>query len=132
MTLSHLLNKDSILNVDTSLTNTDLSNLSNTGEAHFTNPNLSNLSTIGKQFVAFKGYDSTTTYSLNDVVVSIQNNEVKIYQSLVENNTSPLTDDTKWKEVSLGGSTYTAGTGINITNDVISSVALVITDYTAE
>lgn len=96
------------------------------------NVDLSNLSSNGKHYVAFKGYDSKTTYSLNDIVVSTQNNEVKIYQSLADNNASPLTDDTKWKEVSLGGSTYTAGTGIDITNDVISSVALVITDYTAE
>ena len=55
------------------------------------------------QFVAFKGYDSTATYSLNDVVVSIQNNEVKIYQSLADTNTSSLSDATKWKEISLGG-----------------------------
>lgn len=67
------------------------------------NVDLSNLSTTGKHYVAFKGYDSTTSYSLNDVVVSIQNNEVKIYQSLADNNTSSLSDTTKWKEVSLGG-----------------------------
>ena len=48
MSASHLLKKDSILNVDTTLANTDLSNLSNTGEAHFTNPDLSNLSTEGQ------------------------------------------------------------------------------------
>lgn len=66
-----------------------------------------------KQFVAFKGYDSTTAYSLNDVVVSIQNDEVKIYQSLADSNTTSLSDTTKWKEVELGGA-------IDIDNDTIS------------
>lgn len=66
-----------------------------------------------KQFVAFKGYDSTATYSLNDVVVSIQNDEVKIYQSLADNNTALLSDTTKWKEVELGGA-------IDIDNNTIS------------
>lgn len=67
------------------------------------NVDLSNLSPIGKHYIAFKGYDSTVAYSLNDVVVSIQNDEVKIYQSLADNNTSSLSDATKWKKVELGG-----------------------------
>ena len=41
---------------------------------------------------------------MNNVVVNVDtNNEVKIYQSLADNNTSSLSDTTKWKEVSLGG-----------------------------
>lgn len=65
---------------------------------------LSNLSTTGKHYVAFKGYDVAETYSINDIVVNVDaDNEVKIYQSLADDNTSALTDGTKWKEVSLGG-----------------------------
>lgn len=63
------------------------------------NVDLSNLSSNGKHYIAFKGYDSATAYSLNDVVVSIQNDEVKIYQSLADNNTSSLSDTTKWKDL---------------------------------
>ena len=77
------------------------------------NVDLSNLSPIGKHYIAFKGYDSTVAYSLNDVVVSIQNDEVKIYQSLADNNTASLSDATNWKEVELGGA-------IDIDNNTIS------------
>lgn len=100
----------------------------NHGFSHFKHErfkmsNKINMKTVDglKQFVAFKGYDSTTTYSLNDVVVSIQNNEVKLYQSLADNNTSSLSDTTKWKEVSLGGD----GASRNIGEIVISTVPLV-------
>lgn len=67
------------------------------------NTDLSNISSAGKAYVAIKGYDSTATYSLNEVVLTVSNNEVKLYQSLANNNTSSLSDTTKWKEVSLGG-----------------------------
>ena len=66
------------------------------------NTDLSNISSSGKAYVAIKGYDSTATYSLNEVVLTVSNNEVKLYQSLANNNTSSLSDTTKWKEVSLG------------------------------
>lgn len=79
-----------------------------------------------KQFVAFKGYDSTTAYSLNDVVVSIQNDEVKIYQSLSDNNTASLSDNTKWKEVELGGAIDIDGNTITLnSNDEIQTVGII-------
>ena len=98
-------------------------------DTHLLNPsgilNLDNL-------IGIKKYNSDETYKQNDVVVTVSSGEVNLYLSLVNNNNYQLTDTTKWEEVSLGGgSTYTAGTGIDITNDVISTVALVITDYTA-
>lgn len=79
-----------------------------------------------KQFVAFKGYDSTATYSLNDVVVSIQNNEVKIYQSLADNNTSSLSDTTKWKEVELGGAIDIDSNTISLnSNEEIQTIGVI-------
>ena len=90
MISTHKIVKTAVINLQT-----DLNNKAETS--------LSNLSPEGKHYVAFKGYDSIASYSLNDVVASIQNNEVKIYQSLVDNNTSSLSDTTQWKEVSLGG-----------------------------
>lgn len=90
------------------------------------NVDLSNLSSNGKHYIAFKGYDSTTTYSLNDVVVSIQNDEVKIYQSLADINTSPLTDTTKWKEVELGGSIAVDGNTITFnSNNEIQTIGVI-------
>lgn len=90
------------------------------------NVDLSNLSSNGKHYIAFKGYDSTTTYSLNDVVVSIQNDEVKIYQSLADSNTSSLSDTTKWKEVELGGSTAIDGNTITFnSNDEIQTIGVI-------
>lgn len=44
-------------------------------------------------------YDSTKTYRQNKIVLNVANDVVKIYQSLVNNNTSALTDTTKWKEI---------------------------------
>ena len=79
------------------------------------------MSSTGKGYVGIKGYDSTTTYSLNDVVLTVSNNEVKLYQSLANNNTSSLSDTTKWKEVSLGGE----GASRNIGEIVISTIPLV-------
>ena len=90
------------------------------------NVDLSNLSSNGKHYIAFKGYDSTTSYSLNDVVVSIQNNEVKIYQSLADNNTSSLSDTTKWKEVELGGSIAIDGNTVTFnSNDEIQTIGVI-------
>lgn len=49
-------------------------------------------------------YANVKTYSLNEVVMTLDtNNNVKLYKSLANNNTSALSDDTKWEEVSLGG-----------------------------
>lgn len=63
---------------------------------------LSNLSSSGKDYVAIKGYNNLTTYSLNEVVMNIDANNVKVYKSLSNNNTSALSDTTKWEEISLG------------------------------
>lgn len=47
-------------------------------------------------------YANVKTYSLNEVVMTLDtNNNVKLYKSLANNNTSALSDDTKWEEVSL-------------------------------
>ena len=72
----------------------------------FANSDLSNLSSIGKSYVAIKGYDNATPYSLNDVVLSIVSGKVKLYKSLADNNTSSLTDTTKWEEVENDLSNY--------------------------
>lgn len=64
---------------------------------------LSNLNASGKAYVAIKGYDSTATYSLNEVVMTIVSGSVLFYKSLVNNNTSALSDTTKWEAVSFGG-----------------------------
>lgn len=44
-------------------------------------------------------YNRTVTYSENSVVLAITNGVAKVYQSLANNNTSALTDTTKWKEI---------------------------------
>ena len=75
MISTHKIGKTAVIDLPT-----DLNNKAETS--------LSNLSSEGRRYVAFKGYDSSTSYSLNDIVVSTQNNEVKIYQSLVDSNTS--------------------------------------------
>ena len=84
------------------------------------NTDLSNISSSGKAYVDIKGYDSTATYSLNEVVLAVVSGSVLLYRSLVDNNTSSLSDTTKWKEVSLGG-----GASRNIGEIVISTVPLV-------
>lgn len=58
--------------------------------------------TAGKK-IGITSYDNTKTYNLNNVVLNIEGDVVKLYRSLVNNNTSALTDDTKWKEAPLGG-----------------------------
>lgn len=60
------------------------------------------------------------------MVVSIQNDEVKIYQSLADNNTSSLSDTTKWKEVELGGSTAIDGNTITFnSNNEIQTIGVI-------
>ena len=44
-------------------------------------------------------YDNTKAYRQNKIVLNVANDVVKIYQSLINNNTSALTDTTKWKEI---------------------------------
>ena len=53
---------------------------------------------------SIRTYNSSETYSLNDVVMSIIDDEVKLFKSLANSNIgNALTDDTKWVEISLGG-----------------------------
>ena len=52
------------------------------------------MSSTGKGYVGIKGYDSTTTYSLNEVVLTVSNNEVKLALSdkqAFEKSTSHMT-----------------------------------------
>ena len=57
-------------------------------------------------------YDSTETYSLTSLVFSIADDgQVSLYKSLVDNNQgNPLSDETKWRRVNLGGSGMSIGT----------------------
>ena len=49
-------------------------------------------------------YDSAETYGLNSIVFNIEEEGVALYQSLIADNTgNPLTDETKWKKLELGG-----------------------------
>lgn len=72
---------------------------------------LGNLNSAGKAYVAIKGYDSTATYSLNEVVMTVVSGSVLFYRSLVDNNTASLSDTTKWSEVSFG-----SGANIDLSN----------------
>ena len=52
---------------------------------------------IGKYYV-------TRTYAKDDVILNVDEGEIKLYQSLIDNNIgNDLTDETKWKIVRLGG-----------------------------
>lgn len=99
--------KDGLIYV--SLTDNNINNNPATSTANwsvaFANSDLSNLTSAGKARIAVKEYLTTETYALDDVVLAIVNEKVKMFISLVNNNTNnPLTDDTKWKVVDLGGS----------------------------
>lgn len=60
--------------------------------------------TAGKR-IGVVAYDNTKTYNLDDVVLNVDSSgAVELYLSLAASNTSALTDTTKWKKVSLGGS----------------------------
>lgn len=56
-------------------------------------------------------YDETETYTNKSIVFNIdENGEAAIYQSLIADNTgNALTDETKWKKVSLGGTGLEVG-----------------------
>lgn len=65
---------------------------------------LQNLSSEGREFVGIKTYDSSVSYSLGEFIITVISDKVKLYRSLANNNTSALTDTTKWEEVSFGSS----------------------------
>ncbi len=49
-------------------------------------------------------YSSTETYNSTSIVFSISEDGIALYHSLTDNNLgNPLTDETKWEELSLGG-----------------------------
>ena len=61
--------------------------------------------TAGKR-MGVVAYDNTKTYNLDDVVLNVDSTgTVVLYLSLDANNTSALTDTTKWEKISLGGNT---------------------------
>lgn len=113
MTSTHKIDKTAVSNLQT-----DLNNKAETS--------LSNLSPTGRHYVAFKGYDSTATYSLNEVVMTIVSDSIRLYQSLVDNNTYVLSDTTKWKEVELGGAIDIDNSTITLnSNDEIQTVGVI-------
>lgn len=64
---------------------------------------------------SFTKYDSNTVYQINDLVTSFEGSELKVYKSLKnENYNNPVTNETYWEEVALGG----GGSGLDgrITN----------------
>lgn len=49
-------------------------------------------------------YSSTETYNEDYIVYGVVDDVIKMYRSLADNNVgNPLTDETKWQEISLGG-----------------------------
>ena len=66
-------------------------------------------------------YDSTVAYNNTSIVFYINSDdEVEVYRSLINNNlNNPLTDDTAWEKVSIGG-----GGGRNIGEIVPSTIPL--------
>lgn len=71
------------------------------------NTDLDDLTTSGENHIGIKGYDATRTFKTNDVVSLVDGNgDTKLYKSLVDNNVgNPVSDDTKWAEVLLGSKT---------------------------
>lgn len=60
---------------------------------------------------AIRYYSTAETFNANEVVLNAtEDGEVKFWKSLLDNNkNNPLTDETKWQEISLGG-----GSGLEI------------------
>ena len=57
-------------------------------------------------------YDSSVTYSTSSIVFNIEDitGKIRLFKSQIDNNLgNPLTDETKWQEVSLGGSSRNIG-----------------------
>ena len=46
--------------------------------------------------VGIKKYESTSSYSTNELVVNVDNNNPQVYRSLADNNEAALSDTTKW------------------------------------
>ena len=63
-------------------------------------------------YTSWAMYDQNETYSDKSVVYDFDTSgQLKLYKSKVDNNTgNPLSDTTKWEEVSLGGSGMPVGT----------------------
>ena len=73
-----------------------------------------------KKSIGVYTYSTTQTYNQNDVVISTVDDETALYKSLVNSNTNnPLTDDTKWEKLSLGGGSEHIGqVGFTLRTDV--------------
>ena len=85
-----------------------------------TDISLSNLVGSLKRLYSIKNYYSDATYAEDDIVISIIDDEVKLYRSLVDNNIgNQLSDTTKWESVELGG-----GSSRNIGEIVSSTIPL--------
>lgn len=76
--------------------------------------------------IGIKLYDSSATYTLNQVVLTVVSDSVLLYRSLANNNTSPLSDTTKWEEVELGGAIDIDGNTITLnSNDEIQTIGVI-------
>lgn len=79
-----------------------------------------------QELVGIKGYDSNEAYSLNEVVLTVVSDSVLLYRSLENNNTSPLTDGTKWEKVELGGAIDIDGNTITLnSNEAIQTIGVI-------
>ena len=79
-----------------------------------------------QELVGIKGYDSNEAYSLNEVVLTVVSDSVLLYRSLENNNTSPLTDGTKWEKVELGGAIDIDGNTITFnSNNEIQTIGVI-------
>lgn len=75
--------------------------------------------------VGIKKYESTSSYSTNELVVNVDNNNPQVYRSLADNNESALSDTTKWSKDYLGcansalsNSPYTTNRILEIPQDI--------------
>lgn len=76
--------------------------------------------------LAIEKYSATVTYAIDDVVMAIDNHQVKIYRSLVDDNTGyALTDTNYWITVPLGGNGTVLSVN-NITPDSNGNITLAI------
>ena len=79
---------------------------------------------------SFTKYNSMTTYSKDDLVTAIVENELKVYKSLQDNNNGfNLTDSTYWEEVEFAGGIDTETLDQFVLKDSLHEVQVIIETY---
>ena len=105
--------------------NKSLSNLNATGNAVIASKasvDLDNLSNAGKARIAIKEYLPLETYNTNDIVMSIIDDRMALFRSVVDDNTgNDVTDTSKWERVPLGGSSRCIGEVVTSTIPIVDA-----------